>query len=107
MPGFVVHQGAVVLCTHAGMATPTAVNPRVTVSGLPTVVATVPYAVAGCTFPAMAPGSPPCATANWTTGATRVTSNGQPLVLIDSVGICVPTGTPLVISGTQPRVTAI
>lgn len=107
MPGFLLHQGAPVTCLHAGLATPTASNPRVLVSGMPTVLATVPYAVAGCTFPAMAPGSPPCATAQWTTAATRVTSNGQPLVLTDSIATCVPTGTPLVIAGAQPRVMAI
>jgi hypothetical protein len=28
-------------------------------------------------------------------------------VLIDSIATCLPTGTPLVIAGAQPRVTAI
>jgi hypothetical protein len=36
----------------------------------------------------------------------RVTSNGQPLVIMSSVGICAPTGTPLIIAATQTRVTA-
>jgi hypothetical protein len=107
MPGFLLHQGAPVTCLHAGIATPTTPNPRVLVSGMPTVLATVPYAIVGCTFPAMSSGAPPCATAQWTTAAVRVTSNGQPLVLIDSIATCLPTGTPLVIAGAQPRVTAI
>jgi hypothetical protein len=40
------------------------------------------------------------------TAATRVTSNGQPLLLNTSQSVCVPTGTPLVVSGTQTKVTA-
>lgn len=37
MPGFLLHLGATVLCSHAGQATPVAPNPRVLVSGQPTV----------------------------------------------------------------------
>lgn len=107
MPGFLLHAGATVLCAHAGQAQPTVPNPRVTVSGMPTVAMTGPYAIAGCTFPAMSSGAPPCATAQWTTAATRVTSNGQPLLLIDSQATCVPTGTPLLILGTQTRVSGM
>jgi hypothetical protein len=51
-------------------------------------------------------GNGPCVTAQWTTAATRVTSNGQPLLLLDSQATCVPTGTPLIVAGTQTRVTA-
>ena len=108
MPGFLVHVGAVVTCVHAGQAQPTAPNPRVLVSTMPTVVMTTPYAVVGCTFPAMTSGAqPPCATAQWMTGAVRITSNGQPLLLLDSQATCVPTGTPLLIAGTQTRVTGM
>ncbi len=46
MPGFLVHVGAQVLCSHAGQATPTVPNPRVTVSGQPTVLMT--GALRGC-----------------------------------------------------------
>lgn len=107
MPGFLLHEGAPVTCSHLGLATPTVPNPRVTIFGLPTVLASVPYKVTGCTFPTITPGSPPCVTAQWTTAAVRVTSMGQPLVLIDSVAACVPTGTPLIIAGSQVKVTAI
>ena len=37
MPGFVLHVGATVLCTHGGQAQPTAPNPRVRVGGQPVV----------------------------------------------------------------------
>ena len=35
MPGFLIHVGASVLCSHGGQAKATAPNPRVTVSGQP------------------------------------------------------------------------
>jgi hypothetical protein len=97
----------VVQCVHVGTAQPVTVNPRVTVSGQPIVTMTSSYTIAGCTFPAMSSGAPPCATAQWTTGALRVTAMGQPVLLQDSQATCVPTGTPLLIITTQPRVSAM
>lgn len=107
MPGFLLHQGATVLCSHVGQAQPTVVNPRVTVNGAPTVALTAPYVVAGCTLPPPPTANGPCVTAQFITAATRVTSNGQPLLLLDSQSICTPTGTPLLITLTQTRVTGI
>lgn len=107
MPGFMLHSGAAVQCVHLGVAQPTVVNPRVTVSTQPIVTAASPYAITGCTFPAMSTGAPPCATAQFTTFAARVTAMGQPVLLIDSQATCVPTGTPLLIVTTQLRVTAM
>lgn len=103
MPGPLLHVGASVMCVHGGSAMPTAPNPRVTVSGQPTVVMTTPYTIAGCPFNVS--GSPvPCVTAQWLVAATRVTSNGQPLVLMDSQAVCVPNGTPLLPVMAQTRV---
>lgn len=107
MPGFILHLGAVVQCSHAGIAQPTSPNPRVTILGQPIVTISSSYTVAGCTFPALTSGTqPPCATAQFTTSALRVTSLGQPVLLQDSISTAVPTGTPLLIVGTQPRVSA-
>jgi hypothetical protein len=106
MPGFVLHVGATVLCAHGGQAQPTVPNPRVSVSGQPSATMTAPYVVAGCAFNVS--GAPsPCVTATWITGATRVTSNGQPLLLMDSQAVCAPNGTPLLVAAAQTRVTAI
>ena len=105
MPGFLVHVGATVQCAHAGPAQPTAPNPRVTVSGQPIVTLAAPYVVAGCTFPPPPTGNGPCVAAQWVKGSTRVTANGQPVLLLDSQAICAPTGTPLLIVTTQTRVT--
>jgi hypothetical protein len=107
MPGFLLHVGATVLCSHGGQATPTVPNPRVTVSGMPTVTVAGPYAVAGCAMPPPPSGNGPCVTAQFVTCATRVTSNGQPLLLLDSQATCVPTGTPLMTVVTQVRATGV
>jgi hypothetical protein len=107
MPGFLLHVGAQVKCTHAGLAQPTGVNPRVTVSGQLTVTQASPYVVAGCTLPPPPAANGPCATAQFISAATRITSNGQPLLLFNSQAICAPTGTPLLIVQTQTRVSGI
>jgi len=105
MPGFLLHVGATVLCSHGGQAQPTVPNPRVTVMGQPTVTMTAPYVIAGCTLPPPTVANGPCVTAQWITSALRISSNGQPLLLLDSQAICAPTGTPLIVAMTQTRVT--
>lgn len=103
MPGFLLHQGATVLCSHAGQAQPTVPNPRVRVSGQPIVTQPNPYVIAGCSFVPPS-GNGPCVTAQWITGAMRVKAGGVPVLLQDSQAICTPTGTPLNIILTQMRV---
>jgi len=105
MPGFILHQGAVVQCTHGGQAQPSSTSPKVTVGGMAIVLQPSPHTVSGCPFNVS--GSPsPCVSANWTTAATKVTSNGMPVLLLDSQATCVPNGTPVMISSTQTRVKA-
>jgi hypothetical protein len=104
MPGFLLHVGATVMCSHGGQAQPTVPNPRVLVSGQPVVTQAAPYVVAGCAF--VPPGgNGPCVTGQWVVGATRVFAGGLPVLVQTSQAICAPTGTPLVILVTQTRVT--
>lgn len=106
MPGFLLHMGATVQCAHAGQAQPTVTNPRVMVSGQPIVTLPAPFMVAGCPFNVS--GAPsPCITAQWVSAATRVTSNGMPVLLFDSQAVCAPNGTPVLILSTQTRVTGM
>jgi hypothetical protein len=106
MPGFLLHVGATVLCAHGGQAQPTSPNPRVLVSGQPIVMQPAPYAIAGCPF--VTGSNPmPCVTAQWLIAATRVTSNGMPVLLLDSQATCIPNATPLMITVTQTRVTGM
>lgn len=107
MPGFLVQQGATVMCSHGGQAMPTAPNASVTLGGMPSCVQPSPWTVAGCV--GIPPSSiPPCVTAQWLTGTTRVTANGQPLLCQGSTAVCAPNGTPLLpILVTQTRVSAL
>ena len=103
MPGFLLHQGATVLCLHAGQAQPTVPNPRVKVGGQPIVTQPTAYTIVGCPFNVS--GAPsPCVTAQFTTASTRIKAGGVPVLLQDSQAICVPNGTPLNIVVTQVRV---
>ena len=105
MPSPVLHSGAVVMCSHGGQAMPTAPSPVVMVSGMPVATIAAPYTVAGCAF--VPPGgNGPCVTGQWIVGATQVLSQGQPLVLMSGVSVCVPTGTPLVPISAQTAVLA-
>jgi len=101
LPGLLLHLGAEVACSHGAPATPTAPNMRVRVMGMPVSMAPIPYLVAGCPF------TPPCVSAQFMNPALRVTSNGIPLLLNDSIGTCEPTLTALIVAFTQTRVLAI
>ncbi len=105
MPGPILHIGAVVTCAHGGQAMPTEPSPRVTVTAMPIATIAAPYMVAGCAFAPPA-GNGPCVTAQWVVGAVRVTSMGQPVVVMSGVSLCVPTGTPLIPVNAQTRVIA-
>jgi len=61
---------------QGGQATATAPNPRVLLSGQPSVLLSAPWVVAGC--PLVPPPLPPCVTGQWILGTLRVISNGQP-----------------------------
>lgn len=104
MPGPLVHLGAAVTCAHAGQATPTAPSPRVTVTGQPVVTLATPYAVVGCALTGTP--TPPCATAQWVAGASRVLVGGVPVAVQGGTSVCVPTGTPLLPLTVQARVVA-
>lgn len=106
MPGYILHQGATVLCMHAGQAQPAAPNPRVKVGGQSIVTQPTVYTVSGCTLPPPTAANGPCVTAQWVTAATRVRVGGIPVLLQDSQAICTPTGTGLNVIVTQVRVKA-
>jgi hypothetical protein len=104
MPGFLLQQGATVMCVHGGQAMPLVPNPAVTLDGMPTSLLADPWAVAGC--PGVPPPVPPCVMAQWVSGTTRVTSYGQPLLIQGGEAICTPAATPLLPLVTQLRVSA-
>jgi hypothetical protein len=103
MTGFILHQGATVICMHAGQAQPTTANPRVKVGGQPIVTQGSQHAIAACSLSGSG-STPPCTTAQFVTAATRVRAGGQPVLLQDSQAVCTPTGTGLQIPVCQMRV---
>lgn len=105
MPGFLIQQGATILCAHGGQAMPAVPNPAVTLDAMPSCLLSDPWTIAGC--PGIPSSIPPCVTAQWVMGTTRVTSFGQPLLVQSGEAICAPTGTPLLPLVTQVRVAAM
>ena len=105
MPGFLLHQGATVICAHGGQAQPTAPNLRVKVGGQPVVTQNTTYTITACPFTTSSPM--PCVTGQWVSAATRVRAGGQPVLLQDSQAVCTPNGTPLNIIVTQTRVKGV
>lgn len=109
MPGPVLHTGAIATCPHGGMLSIVVASPRVLVSGMPAAVCTDQGLVAGCVF-VVGTKPQPCVTTRWIGGATRVTSNGQPLLLNPTGALCLSVeqipGGPPIISGSQTRVVA-
>lgn len=104
MPGFLLSLSTMVQCSHGGVGECTTPNPRVKIMGEPITLQSALYTIVGCTFPPPPTGNGPCATAEWLLGATRITSEGVPVLLQDSQSLCAPTGAPLIVTLTQPRV---
>jgi hypothetical protein len=103
MPGYMLHMGATVICSHGGQAMPTMPNPRVKVGSQPIVTQPTMYTVAGCPF--VSGSNPlPCVTASWVSAAVRVKAGGVPVLLQDSQAITTPNGVPLNVLVTQVRV---
>lgn len=100
MPGLVLHVGATAICPHGGQVSAITSNARVSVSGQMVVTVVDTFLIAGCVFN---PGIPqPCITVKWVVPASRVFVNGQPVLLANSVGLCLnaeqaPQGPPTVI----------
>ena len=104
MPAPIVHHGAMVTCLHQGLAQPTVLSPRVKVSGQLVVTLATPYVVSGCSLATTS--TPPCVSAQWTTGATRVRADGRPVIIQTSQAVCAPTGQGLSVTSVQTKVVA-
>lgn len=93
MTGYLVTTANTVLCSHGGTGSPTLPSARIRAGGLPLVVQPLPYLVKGCPAPALSGGIlPPCVSASWLTGALRVRSSGQAVLLTNSMGVTAPNG---------------
>jgi hypothetical protein len=105
MSGFILHDGALVLCKHPpGNARPDQTDTRVTVSGRAVMTVVRTYTVTGCALNSTT--SPPCTTAVWLKGAERVFASGLAVAIDSGQSMCMPSGTPLEPVIFQQRVTA-
>jgi uncharacterized Zn-binding protein involved in type VI secretion len=103
MPGYLLQQGAQVLCMHGGQAQPVTTNMRVKAGGQPIATQQDMYTISGCPF--VAGSTPmPCVTGQWVSAATRVKAGGMPVILQDSQAACAPNGMGFNILMTQARV---
>ncbi len=114
MPGFILHTGAVLSCTHGIPAQIPPVQPRVLVSGQPVATMASQVLVVGCPFTIPGPKPQPCVTVKWLVPTVRVLVMGQPALVQAAPGpgpgLClsaeqIPNGPPM-LSAVQPRVIA-
>jgi hypothetical protein len=103
MGGYLLTEGATVLCQHSGQAKPTVTSLRVKISGQAIVTQSCTYTVSACPYQVGSAKSP-CVAAQWTGAATRVKADGVPVLLKDSQATCTPNGTGVNILMTQTRV---
>jgi len=109
MPGPVLHTGTTGNCPHGGPLQVVASSPRVTVGGMNVALLNDAGLIAGCAF-VVGVKPQPCTTTRWMVAATRVTSNGQPLLINPCTALCIsadqiPAGPPTITSS-QARVIA-
>ena len=75
-----------VMCPHGGQAQLYSSNSSASVSNAPILLQTDTHPVVGCAF---SPGTySPCVSIRWVTGATRTSINNIPVLLQNSVGLC-------------------
>jgi hypothetical protein len=91
------------LCTHGGTAQGTAPSPRVKIAGSPVLVVTSQFTISGCSNNVS--GAPmPCVSSTVAVGASRVKSNGMPVLLQSGTAVNLPTGASLTFVPAQTRV---
>ncbi len=98
-----------VMCPHGGQAQLMTTNTEAKVDGAAMLLQTDVHPIAGCTFTPVAYS--PCVSIRWATGATQTQIRGVPVLLQNSVGLCLnaaqaPQGTALVVQ-VQTKATGV
>jgi hypothetical protein len=96
-------------CPHAGSVMLSTANAMATADGAPMLLLTDLHTVSGCPFqiPIGTGTKPqPCVTVRWLVGAMQTMVNGTPVLLENSVGLClsaeqIPQGPPRVVNVQQ------
>jgi hypothetical protein len=76
-----------VMCPHLGQAQLLTSNTEWLIDGAPALLLSDVHPIVGCTF---APGGvyTPCLSVRWLSGATQTSLHGVPVLLQNSVGLC-------------------
>ena len=90
---------------HGAQAQAVTFSLRVQIDRQPVITQTTNYSISGC--PNIPEAGGPCTTGQWLQGTTRVFSQGIPLLIDISQGLCAPTGVKLVVAMAQMRVKAL
>lgn len=101
--------GGTVMCPHGGQAQLHTSNTEALIDGSPALLQTDIHPVVGCAFTPVAYS--PCTSIRWVTASTQTKVRGVPVLLQNSVGLCLsaaqaPQGTALVVQ-VQQRAKAI
>ena len=106
MAGHFLTTTSVLSCPHGGTVEPSTTNTRVRADGTPILRSTDTFTIAGCPY-VIGTVSSPCVRVQWDVHAERHTSQSDPSLTIDSVGLCLSgaggTQGTVVISSTQSR----
>ncbi len=103
MSGLILDTKSTIICPHGGLVSPITSNMRVLINGQPAVTQSDAFLIAGCVFSTPAAAPHPCVTSKWISSSLRIRVSGQPVLLNNSVGICLaadqlPQGPPNIIS---------
>ncbi|MGY4532002.1 hypothetical protein ACVW0Y_001118 [Pseudomonas sp. TE3786] len=100
----ILTETSTVICPHGGMAVLTTSNVEAKVDGAAMLLISDQHSIAGCPFTTTVPM--PCLRIQWLTAATQTNLHGIPVLLQNSVGLCLnvamaPQGTAVVVQTQQ------
>ncbi|HMF98505.1 MAG TPA: hypothetical protein VKE96_29600 [Vicinamibacterales bacterium] len=93
-----------VMCPHGGTALLTTSNTEMVIEGAPALLQIDVHPILGCPFTPVAYS--PCVLIQWITAATQTSVHGVPVLLQNSIGLCLnatsaPQGTAIVVQVQQ------
>lgn len=110
MPGNILTTGSTIMCPHGGQATLFTSNTNNFASGMPALLETDVHPVVGCPF-TVGPKYSPCVRIEWSSGSSKASTTGTPVLVRSSIGQCYSAENALqgvaIIVNTQIKVSAI
>jgi hypothetical protein len=88
MPGNILTTASNITCTHGGRAKLTTSNTKIFADGALALLEKDEHPVMRCPF-TVGSKSSPCVRIKWSAGASQVTVNGTPVLVMSSVGQCI------------------